>query len=108
MLLALFFASSTFAAPSGADLLTACENSLVKGFSGEEGMMCTWYVTPCDCDYGQANEVPRVCLPQSPDVEALARTVIAGLAKQTELQAKDASFAAATILSSLYSCGDEY
>ena len=52
-----------------------------KGFPDAEGMMCTWYVTPCDCFQNADSEVPRVCLPLSPDIAVLAREVINGLAR---------------------------
>ena len=92
--------------PSGAKLLTACEQSLVNGFTGIEGMMCTWYVTPCDCDYSKGSETPRVCLPPSPDIEALAREVTAGLRAQPDLQGKGANIAAGLILTRIYPCSD--
>jgi len=92
--------------PSGAELLTACEQSMMKGFSGMKGMMCTWYVTPCDCNYGNENELPRVCLPPSPDIDALAHEVITGLIAQPELQELNADIAANTILIRNYPCDD--
>ena len=92
------------ASPAAADLLQACELSLNNGFEGIEGDMCTWYVTPCDCDYGKVNDMPKVCLPESVPVETLARAVVAGLRKRTELHAENADFAAAAILSRVYPC----
>lgn len=94
------------AAPAASELLKACEHSLANGFEGIEGDMCTWYVTPCDCDYGMASDTPRVCLPKSEPVESLAQTVVEGLREQPELHAEDADFAAATILSRIYPCNE--
>ena len=92
------------AAPAAADLLQACEQSLHDGFQGMEGDLCTWYVTPCDCNYGTASDLPRVCLPDSVPVETLARKVIAGLREDPELQYQPADYAAAIILSRDYPC----
>jgi len=79
----------------------ACEHALDKGFTDAEGMMCTWYVTPCDCFH---SEIPRVCLPPSPDVAALAREVIDGLAATPQLLDKTADVAVGTILKKNYPC----
>jgi hypothetical protein len=98
------FSFPATAAPTGANLLTACENSLVKGFSEEQGMFCTWYVTPCDCNHGKGSEIPRVCLPETIATETLAREVITGLQEYPELQEKNAEYAAAFILSRIYPC----
>ena len=84
--------------------MSACEHSLTKGFTGTEGMMCTWYVTPCDCFHSEDSEIPRVCLPPAPDVDALAREVIEGLASRPELLEKSADVAAGTILEKTYPC----
>jgi hypothetical protein len=94
------------AAPAAGDLLKACEHSLKNGFAGIEGDMCTWYVTPCDCDYGKGNDMPRVCLPDRIAVETLARIVVAGLKDQPGFHAEDADFAAARILSRVYPCNE--
>lgn len=101
-----FYSSWTFAAPSGADLETACRHSLDRGFQGNDGMMCTWYVTPCDCDYGKKHETARVCLPETVPVETLAGLVVSGLHERPELKSKDAGYAAAEILSHIYPCSD--
>ena len=100
----LFTSTSLFATPNGNDLLAACEHALDKGFSGEEGMMCTWYVTPCDCFHSDDSEIPRVCLPVPPDVHTLAREVADGLAATPELLDKTADIAAGTILIKKYLC----
>jgi hypothetical protein len=84
--------------------LLACEHSLAKGFSGTEGMMCTWYVTPCDCFHGENSQIPRVCLPPDSDVDALAREVTKGLATTLELLDKNADVAAGTILQKTHPC----
>lgn len=102
--LLLIVSSSLFATPNGKDLLLACEHSLAEGFSGTEGMMCTWYVTPCDCFHGENSEMPRVCLPPVPDVDALAREVAEGLETMPELLVESANVAAGTILQKTYPC----
>lgn len=104
VLVCFWLAGTLQAAPAAADLLEACEYSLNNNFAGIKGEMCTWYVTPCDCDYGLDAVMPRVCLPEKIPVEDLARTVINGLKEQSELLAEDADFAAATILSRVYPC----
>lgn len=96
--------TSVFAAPNGKDLLAACEHALDNGFTDTEGMMCTWYVTPCDCFHSVDSEIPRVCLPLAPDVAALAREVIGGLAATPELLDKTADVAVGTILKENYPC----
>ncbi len=100
----LFTSTSVIATPNGKDLLAACELALEKGFSDAEGMMCTWYVTPCDCFHSDDSEIPRVCLPPSPDVAALAREVTEGLAATPQLLDKTADVAAGTILKKNYPC----
>jgi len=100
----LFISTSVFATPNGNDLLAACEHAMDKGFSGAEGMMCTWYVTPCDCFHSEDSEIPRVCLPIPPDVHELAREVTDGLATSPELLEKTADVAAGTILIKKYPC----
>jgi hypothetical protein len=100
----LFISTSLFATPNGNDLLAACEHALEKGFSGAEGMMCSWYVTPCDCFHSADSVIPRVCLPVPPDVHALAREVTEGLAASPELLDKSADIAAGTILIRNYPC----
>jgi len=102
----LFLSASLFATPNGKDLLAACEHSLNKGFSGTEGMMCTWYVTPCDCFHSADSEIPRVCLSPSPDIAALAREVADGLAKTPDLLDKTADIAAGTILIKNHPCAE--
>jgi hypothetical protein len=105
-LIQLVLINPVMAAPAAIDLLKACEHSLAKGFEGIEGEMCTWYVTPCDCDYGMVNDMPRVCLPKSVPVESLAQTVVEGLREQPELHMENADYAAATILSRIYPCNE--
>ncbi len=75
-----------------------------KGFSGAEGMMCAWYVTPCDCFHSDDSEIPRVCLSSAPDVDVLAREVMEGLIKSPDLLGKSADVAAGTILEKNYPC----
>ena len=101
------YSFSSHATPSGKDLLEACEYTLDEGYTGTKGMMCTWYVTPCDCSYGERNKNPRVCLPIPPDVDSLTELVIVGLRTSPELLEKDAEFAANTILQRHYPCSEK-
>ena len=94
--------NSSHAAPSGADLLEACTQSVRDGFDSMIGKMCTWYVTPCDCNIDKS--IPLVCLPESVPTETLAGLVIAGLTKRPDLQQFDATHAAALILADQYPC----
>ncbi len=95
------------AAPTGAELLRACESSLASGFKGNNGMMCEWYVTPCDCQLTMRPDIPRVCLPESVSTVALARKVVDGLSANPVLQTLDADLAAGLILSQYYSCDED-
>ena len=104
IVLFLMLGTEVWAAPSGNDLLTACEESLINGFQGPNGMMCIWYVTPCDCQYGKDIVIPRVCLPDNKSHELLAREVVKGLKSQAELQSESAEMAAGLILSPQYPC----
>jgi hypothetical protein len=90
------------AAPSGSDLLEACTLSMRDGFDSMKGKLCTWYVTPCDCNIDKT--IPMVCLPESVSTETLAGIVISGLQQRPDLQQLDATRAAAEILSASYSC----
>ena len=96
---------SVSAAPSGNDLLQACTESVRNGFDTMKGKMCTWYVTPCDCNIDKT--IPQVCLSESVTTESLAATVIAGLTEKPELQQESAARAAALILSEKYPCTEE-
>jgi len=97
---------NTAAAPGGADLLRACEQSLDGGFHGVAGQMCEYYVTPCDCEAGLSEDVPRVCLPDDVVTTVLARKVISGLQAEPSLQRRAAADAAALILARDYPCTD--
>ena len=99
----LSLSANVLAAPTGADLLGACEDSLMNGFQGTTGMMCVWYVTPCDC-HGKDAAIPRVCLPDGKSPESLAREVIDGLKSQPELQSESAEISASKILAPKYPC----
>lgn len=102
----LLFCTKVLAAPSGADLLNACEGALDSGFQSKAGMMCIWYVTPCDCNFGEQKNVPRVCLPEESEHKELAKEVIAGLYDRPELGTETAEMAAGLILSPNYPCSD--
>lgn len=99
-----FISVEAFAAPLAIDLLSACEDALVNGFQSKTGMMCIWYVTPCDCNFGKEKTVPRVCLPKKAAHDELAREVVAGLHKQPELASETAVMAAGLVLSPMYPC----
>ena len=96
--------TNVFAAPSADELLAACEDSLEKGFHGSTGMMCSWYVTPCDCHHGKDVAIPRVCLLGNEAEVLLATIVVEGLKSQPDLQSQSAEMAAGIILSSKYPC----
>ncbi|MGB1800706.1 MAG: Rap1a/Tai family immunity protein [Gammaproteobacteria bacterium] len=104
ILLLFIFSGKVFAAPSGKDLLAACEIALQQGFQGATGMMCEWYVTPCDCHNGKNSEVPRVCLPEEIETEYLAKQVVSGLKARPELLTKKAEISAGEILREKYPC----
>jgi hypothetical protein len=92
------------ASPTGADLLAACEESLANGFEGTIGMMCVWYVSPCDCNYGKDPAMPRVCLPEGKETESLAREVIDDLTLRPELQSEPAELSSSIVLAEKYLC----
>lgn len=94
------------AAPSGAQLLKACEKALANGYQGMAASMCEWYVTPCDCKVLKPSRTPRVCLPDKISSKVLAHKVINGLKAEPELTGKSASYAAAVILARSYPCPD--
>ncbi len=101
-LVALLAAPSAGAAPTGAELLDVCETALKSNFRGLRGKMCTWYVTPCDCD--TAPGLPRVCLTEPILPPKLAFTVTQVLRAVPEFQLKSAEEAVALILSEVYPC----
>lgn len=88
---------------SGNELIAACEKAIASDFAGNTGMICHWYVTPCDCNYGN-EQLPKVCLPADFNEEKLAQQVIDGLNSNPDLLAKDAAFAANSVLTVLYPC----
>ena len=102
--LIVFLSPQLAAAPSGQQLLNACETALANGYRGLPASMCEWYVTPCDCDAGTKVEKPRVCLPAGISSKVLARKVIAGIKAEPELAGKSAAYSAARILSRSYPC----
>lgn len=92
-------------APNGGALLSACRDALNSGFTGVNGQLCSWYVTPCDCRVGK-EDAPRVCLPESVTAAELAGIVVAGLTEKPGLQERDAESAVASVLAPLYPCTD--
>ena len=94
-------------APTGADLLHACTEAMASGFNSSKGMLCIWYVTPCDCEANNTNDLPRVCLPADVSHERLADQVVQELRQAPQLLNLSAEAAAANILAPVYPCGDE-
>ena len=92
------------AAPTGEQLLKACETAVAKNQQGTEAVFCEWYATPCDCEAGRPPDAPRVCLPENYDADKLSREVLAGLREEPELRQKHAATAAAIILARHYPC----
>ena len=90
------------AAPTGADLLSACTESITSGFDNIAGQMCTWYATPCDCNI--EDNLPKVCLPDNLSKDDAAHILIQGLTEDTELQNLVAAEAAIRILARNYPC----
>ena len=105
-ILLLLFSRSLMAAPTGEDLLTACEDAQKNGYQSQQGMLCIWYVTPCDCHFGKETTMPRVCLASDISHESLAEDVITGLHDQSQLLTETAEMAAAVILAPKYPCQD--
>ena len=91
--------------PDGKSLLSACEYATDNGYDNPKGMLCIWYVTPCDCSANKVKDLPRVCLPPEIHHEALATLVIKALQQDSELQRLGAEEAAIRILSKHYPCG---
>lgn len=91
------------AAPSSDDIVTMCERALSKGFRGRTAQMCTWYVTPCDCDAEQ-NYAPRVCVPEDIASKTLAEQVVTLLKGLPEFRQEDGAQAVAQVLAVRYPC----
>lgn len=104
MIVLLLPAYSMSVAPTGADLLEACQFAGKNGYDSTQGMMCIWYVTPCDCHFGKSKEIPRVCLPETVSHQQLADVVVRGIQQTPDLKQVSAEQAAANILSPLYPC----
>lgn len=105
-LLLLDVSAATPDAPTGADLLSACQHAQRSDYQGEKGMLCIWYVTPCDCQSLKDTALPRVCLPADISHETTAAQVVSALKNQVELQSLSAAQAAARILAASYPCSD--
>lgn len=90
------------AAPTATELVEVCQSAIDSNFSGVPGKMCTWYVTPCDCD--TAPGVPRVCLTDPVEPDKLAFTFIEMMKVMPELTDKGAEEAVGIILSEIYPC----
>ena len=99
--------AQAMAAPSSDDIVTMCERALSKGFRGRTAQMCTWYVTPCDCDAGQ-NNVPRVCVPEDIASKTLAEQVVTLLKGLPEFRMDDGAKAVAQVLAVRYPCDNNF
>jgi hypothetical protein len=99
---------SVYAAPDGADLLAACNQSLSRGFGDLQGALCIWYITPCDCTSAMAEDRQPVCLPDNVATTVLAETIVKALDGNPELHTMEAGMAAAMILSRAYPCPGQY
>lgn len=101
----LLLSSELCAAPTGRQLLEACQRVIAGKSERIDDMVCEWYVRPCDCEFGQTGDaLPRVCLTDDVSSETLAKKVIEGLESERELSGKSANHAAAVILSRTYPC----
>ena len=98
------FSTPRAAAPTGQQLLEACETAFKKDLQGTEALFCEWYATPCDCEAIRPADAPRVCLPENYDVQELSRKLLTGLRAAPELKQKQAATAAAIILARDYPC----
>ena len=98
--------NSTFAAPSSDDIIKMCERALGNGFRGRPAQMCTWYVTPCDCDIGR-NSALRVCVPEETATRVIAEQVVTLLNGLPEFRQKDGEKAVRQVLAVRYPCSDE-
>ncbi len=91
--------------PGGAELLAACEHASNHGYDNTLGMLCIWYITPCDCTVNKSPSLPRVCLPPDVHHDVLAQRVMQALRERRALLELSAEEAAAIILSEYYPCG---
>ena len=99
--------AQAMATPSSDDIVTMCERALSKGFRGRTAQMCTWYVTPCDCDAEQ-NNAPRVCVPEDIASKTLAEQVVTLLKGLPEFRQEDGPQAVAQVLAVRYPCDDKF
>ncbi|MEM7465422.1 MAG: Rap1a/Tai family immunity protein [Pseudomonadota bacterium] len=96
-------APAVHAVPSSDELIAICERALSRGYRGKAAQMCTWYVTPCDCDVS-TKQIPRVCIPKEIPSARLAEQVVILLKGLPEFQDSDGAVAAAEVLSVVYPC----
>ncbi len=94
-------------APTGADLLQACTEAMASGYNSSKGMLCIWYVTPCDCEANNKPGLPRVCLPADISHERLAERIVREISQTPSLLKLSAEAAAASVLAPIYPCGEE-
>jgi len=102
--LGLLLPTLVHAVPSSDELVQICERALANGYNGKRAQMCTWYVTPCDCDVSQLGEIPRVCIPTNVQSRKLAQQVTELLKALPEYRQPDGARAAAQVLSVVYPC----
>ncbi len=98
------FNAAVHAVPTSDELVTICERALNAGYVGRRAQMCTWYVTPCDCDVSSSGDMPRVCIPKGTPTARLARQVVEVLGELEEYQQPDGARAAAQVLAVIYPC----
>lgn len=91
-------------------LIGLCDRGDTQGGMGVDAAFCDWYLLPCDCKLGQAEQLPRWCLPE-PDVEPKAyeeahERVLAAL-KRLPAREQAAEVAVAQILERLFPCAPD-
>ena len=80
-----------------------CERALANGYRGRPAQMCTWYVTPCDCDLAQ-NELARACVPEDIPSKKIAEQVVTLLKGLPEFRQADGAKAVSEVLAVRYPC----
>ncbi len=98
----LLFSANGQSAPTGSDLLLACNTAQEEGYDSIQGQMCTWYIIPCNCSMDPA--IPESCTPENMEVHELADIIIEGLTGNNILLDETATMSAAIILSEKFPC----
>lgn len=107
IVIAVFFflaPATSHAVPTSDELVNICEHALRTGYVGRRAQMCTWYVTPCDCDISAVGDMPRVCIPEGTPTTQLAKQVVEVLSELQEYRQADGARAAAQVLAVIYPC----